>query len=145
MDQEEYVVIVDDDPDDLLLANVALQQSGCPYRARLVSSGTELIHLLTVSHPDTGGRTPPPRLILLDLRMPGYSGLRVLERLRMDPHLRSIPVIAMSGSLDKREHDGALSAGARAYVSKNLSSPALQDALRDALGACLPEDGRNHA
>lgn len=137
MDQDDYVVIVDDDPDDLLLANVALQQCGCPLPIRLVSSGSELIHLLTAKHPETGDRTAPPRLILLDLRMPGFSGLRIIERLSEDPHLQHVPVVAMSGSLDHRDQSGALSAGARMYVSKNLPNDAFQSALRDALSKCL--------
>lgn len=137
MDVDEYVVVVDDDPDDLLLTNVALRQSGCTLPVRLLSSGTELIHILTAAHPDTGSRTPKPKAILLDLRMPGLSGRRVLERLRTDPRLADVPVIALSGTMDHTEGNHALSAGAAAYISKNLSSEAFQAALQDALAKCL--------
>lgn len=138
MNAEGYVVVVDDDPDDLLLANVALKESGCRLPVRLVASGAELIHLLTTSHPETGTRTPPPILILLDLRMPGISGRLVLERLRTDPDLASIPIIALSGTMNREEGNGALSAGATAYVSKNLSSDAFRQAIRNAIDTCLP-------
>ena len=145
MDGEDYVVVVDDDPDDLLLANVALSESGCPLPVRLVNSGVELIHLLTAEHPLSGRRTHPPRLILLDLRMPGLSGHRVLEKLRLDPNLASVPVIALSGSMDRTEGTNALSAGAAAYISKNLPSDAFRSALFEALSTCLGgfSPGRN--
>lgn len=142
MNQDEYVVVVDDDPDDLLLANVALQQCGCHLAVRLVSSGSELIHLLTTAHPETGSRTQPPRCIFLDLRMPGISGRRVLEQLRHDPLLANIPVIAMSGTMDSAEGPGALSAGASEYISKNLPSEDFRQALRMALRRCLDQTGR---
>lgn len=141
MDQGEYVVVVDDDPDDLLLANVALQQCGCVLPVRLVSSGRELMHILTAAQPDTGTPTPPPRCIFLDLRMPGISGQHVIEKLRMHPHLADVPVIAMSGTMDNSEGPGALSAGASAYISKNLPSDDFRRAVQKALLQCL-EPGR---
>jgi putative two-component system response regulator len=138
MNAEGYVVVVDDDPDDLLLANVALKESGCRLPVRFVASGAELIHLLTTEHPETGTRTPPPVLILLDLRMPGISGRVVLERLRTDPYLAGVPIIAVSGTMDRNEGNGALSAGARAYVSKNLPTEDFRQAIRNALDICVP-------
>jgi len=76
------VLVVDDEADVLQLARIVLESEG--YRVLTASSGEEALSVLSQSKPD---------LVLLDVVMPGLSGLDVCRQLKRDKETRGIPVI----------------------------------------------------
>lgn len=88
------VVVIDDDQDTLEALSSVLESGG--YRVLAACSGTEAIHALE--------GMPAPRLILLDLVMPGMCGEEVVGEMRRIPSLAAVPVVLFSGlgELDRR-------------------------------------------
>ncbi len=64
---------------------------------------------------------PRPGIILLDLNMPGIDGRKVLDEIKNDPGLRSIPTIVMTNSDDERDINACYDMGANTYVRKPLN------------------------
>jgi DNA-binding NtrC family response regulator len=115
------ILLVDDDPGVLKGLRGLLSDEGfCPVEAR---SAAEALRLL-----DAPGQ--PPALMLLDLRMPGETGLELLARL---PRPLPLPVVVLSGEASPAEAVQALKLGATDFVEKPPSPERLLTALRNAL------------
>jgi two-component system copper resistance phosphate regulon response regulator CusR len=74
-------------------------------------------------------REPQPDAILLDLNMPGGTGLGALERLRASSKTAHIPVVVLSGSMDPDARRAALDAGAAEFIGKPATTQQLKTAL----------------
>ena len=74
-------------------------------------------------------------LVVLDLMMPGRSGMEVLRAIRADERLRSLPVLVMSAWQSARESDEVLEAGANGFVPKPFKPEELVRAVRELLEA----------
>lgn len=66
---------------------------------------------------------PKPTVILLDVMMPKMNGMQVLEKLKLDPELKSIPVIMLSNLAGENDIETALSKGAVKYIIKSEFDP----------------------
>ena len=73
---------------------------------------------------------PRPGIILLDLNMPGMDGRRVLDHVKGDADLKSIPTIVMTNSIDERDINDCYSMGANTYVQKPLDWTGFFDAVK---------------
>jgi two-component system phosphate regulon response regulator PhoB len=105
-----HILVVDDEPD--ISALVAYHLARESYRVRTASSGPEAIRATEVERPD---------LIVLDLMLPGMSGLAVLEELRRRPETLDIPVILLTARREEQDRIAGLRLGADDYVSKPFS------------------------
>jgi CheY-like chemotaxis protein len=75
-----------------------------------------------VPAPDPGGRRPlPPCLVLLDLNLPGRSGIEVLAYLKSTPQTRHIPVIVFTTTDDPQEIASCYALGCNAYIAKPIA------------------------
>src|SRR3979409_1477909 len=94
------VLLVEDDPDHVLLIQRAFGKANLVNPLRIVRDGEEAVAYLagTDSYSDRS-RHPLPSLILLDLKLPRKSGLEVLGWLREEPHLKFTPVVILSSSM----------------------------------------------
>src|SRR5574338_1428785 len=94
------VIIAEDDPDDRLLIRDAIREAASSnVEVRFVQDGAELLDYL-YHRGRYGGKepSPTPELVLLDINMPKKSGLEVLEEIKQDPALRTIPVVLLTTS-----------------------------------------------
>lgn len=66
---------------------------------------------------------PKPTIILLDVMMPKMNGMQVLEKLKLDPELKKIPVIMLSNLAGENDIETALSKGAVKYIIKSEYDP----------------------
>jgi two-component system phosphate regulon response regulator PhoB len=105
-----HILVVDDEPD--ISALVAYHLARESYRVRTASSGPEAIRATEVERPD---------LIVLDLMLPGMSGLAVLEELRRRPETLDIPVILLTARKEEQDRIAGLRLGADDYVAKPFS------------------------
>jgi twitching motility two-component system response regulator PilH len=76
----------------------------------------------------------PPDAIVLDVRMPGGTGIAALKQLKASTKTEHIPVLVLSGSIDPAEGDGLRALGAAAFVAKPVEAAALHDMLVKLVG-----------
>ena len=119
----KVVQLVDDD-DDLLIALAA------PLRRRGFDVAVATDAVTAVS---TAVRRPPD-VVVMDIGLPGGSGVMVMQRLHSLPQLAGVPVIMLSGRDPEKHRDDALAAGAVAYLAKPITPEELMAAVVTALG-----------
>ena len=119
---QKKILIVDDDP-FLLLGLSRRLRANC-YDVDCAGDGMSAI---------AGAKHDKPDLILLDVGMPGPDGFKVLERLKADEHLASIPVILLSARDPRSSRDRALNGGAMDYLQKPVQNTRLLSAVQQAL------------
>ena len=104
------ILVVEDNELNLRLFCDLLGAHG--YAAHAVRDGRDCIALARDLHPD---------LIIMDIQMPHVSGLELIEQIKGDPALKSIPIMAVTAYAGKGDEDRIRAAGAEAYVSKPIS------------------------
>ncbi len=104
------ILIVEDNEKNLKLARDLLQVKG--YRTVEAGSGEDGIRLAVEAKPDA---------ILMDIQLPGISGIEALRRLRADPATAAIPVIAITASVLDQDRAQIIAAGFDGYVAKPIS------------------------
>ncbi|HEY7280671.1 MAG TPA: response regulator [Actinomycetota bacterium] len=116
------VLIVDDEPDIVILLRLALEAAG--YSTVEATDGREALEVIRVAHPD---------VVLLDIMMPGMDGWTTLEHLEeTGEHPRVIMVTAKTAS---RDHDRAMELGADDFVTKPFEPDELLERMRRVLPA----------
>jgi CheY-like chemotaxis protein len=110
----EPILVVDDNPTNLKLAVVLLVGDG--YAVRTADDAEQAIQILA---------TYTPRLILMDIQLPGMDGLALTRRLRADPAYRGITIVALTAYAMKGDEEKAIAAGCDGYVTKPIDPDAL--------------------
>jgi CheY-like chemotaxis protein len=82
-------------------------------------------------------RTFHPHLVLMDLWMPVVDGLKATEALKSDPHMKDIPVLALSADTFSPAGQRALEAGADRFLAKPINPELLLEAIRESLAALI--------
>jgi CheY-like chemotaxis protein len=113
------ILVVEDNDEDFEMLRLTFQEVAIPNPLFRCSDGEETLEFLRHEgrHSDAE-RAPRPGLILLDLNLAGMDGRQVLERLKADPALRSIPVIVLSTSDNPRDVQSCYQGGGSAYLLK---------------------------
>jgi CheY-like chemotaxis protein len=119
---QQKILIVEDEADTAEMLAEMVRLSG--YQVECTYSGKTAISMLTNLKPD---------LVLLDIVMPGISGLDVLNFMRYDPRLISIPVIIISSNSLPSDKQICMDAGASEYLTKPVSYTDLKEAIEKAL------------
>jgi CheY-like chemotaxis protein len=110
------IALVEDNPADAQMFQMALNRSGVPVQITLLEDGLAALEYLTACSPQNAAR--PCDLVLLDLNLPRLSGFEVLETIRATQNLMTLPVIVMSGSSNPSEVERCYRAGANSYICK---------------------------
>jgi CheY-like chemotaxis protein len=110
------VLLVEDDPGDVLMTREAFEDNKVANRLQVVSDGVSALAFLRKEgeHADA----PTPDLVLLDLNLPRMDGREVLEAMKNDADLRSIPVVVLTTSEAEEDVVRSYSLHANAYVTK---------------------------
>ena len=111
------VLLVEDDPMHAKIISRILSKTAAAEVA-VASSGEEAVERLCNAF-QADGSDSVPRLIMLDLRLPGMSGLDVLVRIKSDRQLRRTPVVILSSSDEPLDIERCFDAGANAFVTKS--------------------------
>ena len=110
-ERERHVLIADDEPHIGRIIKMKLEQG--PFRVTLVHDGAEALEVLQ--------REDDVDVVLLDLMMPNLSGLDVLERMRADARLRSLPCIILTAAGQEQQYRRAMALGATEFITKPFS------------------------
>jgi two-component system, chemotaxis family, response regulator Rcp1 len=123
------ILLVEDNPGDVLLTTEALAASRVDTVLTVVGDGEAAVGYLTGDR-ETGRAAARPDLVLLDLNLPRKSGHEVLEDIKGDPALVSIPVVVLSTSTAQADIDGSYERHASCYVSKPTTLDEYSDTMR---------------
>jgi CheY-like chemotaxis protein len=119
MQPDQTILIVDDSSEDCEATRRALRQSGLANPVVRCGNGDEALDFLYQrgAYCDASA-APRPCIILLDLNMPGTDGHEVLQAIKGDPELKTIPVVVFTTSDDDREVNASYQLGANSYIQK---------------------------
>ena len=119
---QKAILLVEDDPNDVFFLTYAFEQAGIAEPVQTVENSQDAIDYLAGQGPYADrDRFPVPRLVLLDLKLPGCGGLEILRWIQKQPSLRTLLVIVLTSSSDPRDVDEAYRLGARSFLVKPLS------------------------
>lgn len=126
------ILFVEDSKDDAALTIRALKKSGFTNKLHHVIDGAEALNFLYCREVYADrNKKEFPRLILLDLKMPKVSGLQVLEKIKSDPVLKSIPVVMLTSSNEGPDIEKCFQLGANSYIVKPVDSDNFTNAVKE--------------
>jgi CheY-like chemotaxis protein len=115
----EQILIVDDNAANLKLVRVLLTLAG--FGVVTATDAEEALKVL---------ETCTPRVILMDVQLPGMDGLELTRRLKADPSRRDIIIVVLTAYAMKGDEERARAAGADGYLSKPIDTRTLADVLQ---------------
>jgi CheY-like chemotaxis protein len=125
------LLMADDDPDDCLLVQRALEDNRIANKIRFVTDGEDLLaYLRRTGRYSDPATSPRPSLILLDLNMPRLDGREALKTMKSDPALKSIPVIVLTTSKAEEDVFRSYQSGANSYIMKPITFEGLVDVMK---------------
>ena len=124
---KKTVLIVEDNELNMKLFNDLLEAHG--YATLKTASGIEALELARAHHPD---------LILMDIQLPRMDGYEVTRRIKGDPALKHIPVIAVTSYALSGDDEKCREAGCDGYIAKPFSPRSLLAAVRQFLPGRRP-------
>ena len=122
------VLLVEDDPGDVMMTREAFQDYKLHNELHVVSDGAEAMAFLR--HEGEYAGRPRPDLVLLDLNLPRMDGRQVLEAIKSDPELASIPVVVLTTSENEDDVLRSYSLHANAYVTKPVDFARFIEVIR---------------
>ncbi|MCI4061077.1 response regulator [Micromonospora sp. R77] len=122
------ILVVDDDPGDVLMIEEALADSDVEKVIDVVSDGQEAMEFLRREGRHTDAHRPD--VILLDLNMPRMDGRQVLGEVKQDEDLRTIPIVVLTTSNADTDIVGSYTLQANAYVTKPIDLDDFNDVVR---------------
>ncbi len=112
------ILLVEDNPDDVLLTKRALQRSNIMNEVIVTADGVEALEFLKREGNYSGLEDELPVVVLLDLKMPRMNGLEFLAKLREDETLRLLPVVVLTSSGEDQDIVESYNLGANSYIQK---------------------------
>jgi two-component system, response regulator len=125
------ILLVEDNQDDMDLALHALQRGKVANRIFVVRDGEEALDFLfcrgkyaerSFDH--------PPKLVLLELKLPKVNGMEVLQQIKTDPRTRTIPVVMMTSSREERDLVSGYSLGVNSYIQKPVDFDQFRETVK---------------
>jgi len=125
------ILLVEDSPTDRELTLRALEKAKIANHIEIAKDGAEALDFIfgTGAHSNRAS-DEPPRLILLDLKLPKVDGLEVIERIKKDPAKRSIPIVVLTSSREQRDLVESYNLGVNSYIVKPVDFDRFLAAVR---------------
>lgn len=126
------ILFVEDSMDDAVLTIRALKKGGVTNKLYHVIDGAQALDFIYCTGDYTGRNHKEfPKLILLDLKMPKVSGIQVLEKIKLDPLLKAIPVVMLTSSNEGPDIEKCFELGANSYIVKPVDSDNFFHAVKE--------------
>ena len=131
MPHEYEILLVEDDPADAELTVLSLRKEGLANRIEIARDGAEALDFLFCrgSYQNRNFENPP-RLVLLDLKLPRVSGHDVLRAVKADERTRSIPIVVLTSSNQDRDLVECYGLGVNSYIQKPVELGKFQETVR---------------
>lgn len=130
IDEPIEILLVEDNPFDVELALRAFRKSNIANHIEVARDGEEALAVLFGDHPNGDRPDRPPKLMLLDLKLPKISGLDVLRRVRADEHLKMLPVVVLTTSREDRDVRTCYELGVNSFIVKPVDFSQFSDVVQ---------------
>jgi CheY-like chemotaxis protein len=124
------ILLVEDDPHDIELTLAALAVHHLANQVMVVHDGEQALDFLRCRGKYAGREGGQPVVVLLDLKMPKVSGLEVLQAVRADAELRTIPIVVLTSSREEPDLVRCYQLGVNAYVVKPVDFVEFMNAVK---------------
>ena len=125
------ILLVEDNPQDLELAQRALRNANVSNRIQVARDGAEALEFIFCEGAHAGRKIEDtPKVILLDLKLPKVDGLEVLRRIKGDPRTRAIPVAVLTSSKEQNDVVESYHLGVNSYIVKPVNFERFTEAVQ---------------
>ena len=118
-----HVLLIEDEPNIAEAIRFLLVRDG--WQVTVLSTGQDALREIAARSPD---------LVILDLMLPGQSGLDILRAIRADATMASLPVLMLTAKGQDRDREAALAAGVSDFMTKPFDNSQMRAAVRALLG-----------
>jgi two-component system response regulator len=126
------LMLVEDNPQDLELALLALREANPHARIHVARDGAEALEFIFCEGPYATRRIADmPKVILLDLKLPKIDGLDVLKRIKGDERTKLIPIVVLTSSREQRDVVESYQFGVNSYIVKPVNFERFTDAVKN--------------
>lgn len=116
---QKTILLVEDNPDDIELTRLAFAEANIANPVTVIRDGAEALDwLFARGRHASRDKLELPALILLDLNLPKLDGHDVVQAIRADPITRSVPVVALTSSVEPPDVDASYALGVNSYLQK---------------------------
>lgn len=131
MNSQVDILLVEDNQDDIDLALHALRQGKLANSIFVVRDGEEALEFLFCRGPFSERNIDrPPKLVLLDLKLPKVDGLQVLKAVKGDPRTKTIPIVIMTSSKEERDMVESYNSGVNSYIQKPVDFEQFRNTIK---------------
>jgi two-component system, response regulator len=125
------ILLVEDNPDDLELTLHALRREHLANNIFAVRDGEEAVEFLfCTGRFQKRNLEHPPRLVLLDLKLPKLTGLEVLKLVKQDPRTKTVPIVILTSSKEERDLVASYNLGANSYIQKPVDFDTFREIVK---------------
>ncbi len=129
--ENKVILLVEDNPDDILLTQRAFKKANILNEVVVVRDGVEALEFLFGTGAYAGRNLNSlPQVILLDLKLPRVNGLEVLQHIRADVRTRLLPVVILTSSQEESDIAQGYGLGANSYIRKPVRFAQFAEAVR---------------
>jgi DNA-binding response OmpR family regulator len=125
------ILLVEDDPKDVELTLIALEDYNLANEVIVLGDGAEAMDYLHCRGNFAGRSSENPAVLLLDLKLPKVDGLEVLQQIKSDEKLHAIPVVVLTSSREERDMITSYKLGVNAYVVKPVDFHEFVNAIKE--------------
>jgi DNA-binding response OmpR family regulator len=125
------ILIVEDDPRDVELTLTALDEYNLANEVVVTRDGEEALDYLNYRGKFSSRSDGNPAVLLLDLKLPKVDGLEVLQRVKSDEKLKTIPVVVLTSSHEEKDMVASYRLGVNAYVVKPVDFHEFVNAVKE--------------
>lgn len=127
---EVEILLVEDNPHDVELTVHALRQHRLANAIQVARDGEEALDFLFCRGPHSTRTFIPPRVVLLDLKLPKLDGIEVLEAIRRDPRTTQLPVVILTSSREQEDVVASYRLHVNSYIQKPVNFDQFQEVVR---------------
>jgi two-component system, response regulator len=125
------ILLVEDNPDDVDLTLYALKRNNLANSVHIVRDGEEALDFLFCRGRYTERQfNDPPKVVLLDLKLPKVDGLEVLRTVKSDKRTKAVPVVVMTSSKEQRDMVEGYHLGVNSYIQKPVDFDEFRDLIK---------------